>query len=121
MSEQQPAPERTMERRMKRRFELRLPLHGWYGGENRKEFDSTTHDISAGGVRFHLDNAPESGAPIEFTLTLPEEITLSQPIRVRCKGRVVRGPGPGADQKKLVAAVIDDYEFVPEVENGPRT
>lgn len=114
MSEQQPALEPRMERRMKRRFALRLPLHGWYGGENRKEFASTTQDISAGGVRFHLDDAPESGTPIEFTLTLPEEITLSQPIRVRCKGRVVRDAGLGADRKRLVAAIIDDYEFVPE-------
>jgi hypothetical protein len=33
---------------------------------------------------------------------------------VRCKGRIVRVEDQGANGKMAVAAVIEDYEFVPE-------
>jgi hypothetical protein len=49
---------------------------------------------------------------IEFTLTLPPEITLTESIRVRCKGKVVRVDD--GDGKVAVAAVIDEYEFLAE-------
>ena len=52
----------------------------------------------------------EAGSPIEFTLTLPPEITLTESIHVRCKGKVVRVDG--SQGKMAVAAVIDEYEFL---------
>ena len=52
------------------------------------------------------------GSVIEFTLTLPPEITLTESIRVRCKGKVVRVDD--GDGKVAVAAVIDEYEFLAE-------
>jgi hypothetical protein len=54
------------------------------------------------------------GSEIEFTLTLPPEITLTESIRVRCKGKVVRVDPNIADAKVPVAAVIDEYEFLSE-------
>jgi hypothetical protein len=54
------------------------------------------------------------GSPIGFTLTLPPEITLTESIRVQCKGRVVRVDGITNDGKMAVAAVIEEYEFLPE-------
>ena len=54
------------------------------------------------------------GSDIEFTLTLPPEITLTESIRVKCKGKVVRVEPELADTKVPVAAVIDEYEFLAE-------
>ena len=111
MADESPA----VEQRTKRRFALRLPVHiAQPGSDGPQTLATTTRDISASGICFYLDEALAPGAPIEFTLTLPEEITLSQPIRVRCKGRVVRESAATAEERRLVAAVIDDYEFVPE-------
>jgi hypothetical protein len=47
-------------------------------------------------------------------LTLPPEITLTESIRVRCKGRVVRVESGTPANKLAVAAVIDEYEFLAE-------
>jgi len=55
-----------------------------------------------------------AGSAIEFTLTLPPEITLTESIRVRCKGKVVRVDNGMADSRVPVAAVIDEYEFLAE-------
>jgi hypothetical protein len=47
-------------------------------------------------------------------LTLPPEITLTESIRVQCKGRVVRVEDSSDDGRVGVAAVIDEYQFLPE-------
>ena len=46
-------------------------------------------------------------------MTLPPEITLTESIRVQCKGRVVRVDG-NSGGRMAVAAVIEEYEFLPE-------
>jgi hypothetical protein len=56
----------------------------------------------------------EQGSPIGFTLTLPPEITLTESIRVQCKGRVLRVDSVANNGKMAVAAVIEEYEFLPE-------
>ena len=43
---------------------------------------------------------------------LPPEITLTESIRVRCRGKVVRVDGASSNGKLAVAAVIDEYEFL---------
>jgi|ERR1700722_15087189 hypothetical protein len=97
------------EKRSTRRFALRLPVSVRYGGIDRA---AQTRDVSARGICFFADSSIESGSAIDFTLTLPPEITLTESIRVRCKGHVVRVE-PGNSAGKLpVAAVIDEYEFL---------
>jgi hypothetical protein len=59
-----------------------------------------------------LDTEIEVGAPIEFVMTLPPEITLSEPIRVRCTGKVLRVDKVAQEQG--VAVAIDKYDFVSE-------
>jgi len=56
----------------------------------------------------------EPGTQIGFTLTLPPEITLTESIRVQCKGHVIRVENKAQPGKLAVAAVIDEYEFLPE-------
>lgn len=107
MAEPQP------EKRGARRFALRVPVT-----VNRDQKAQTEvaqiRDVSARGICFYLDSSIEKGSPIGFTLTLPPEITLTESIRVQCKGRVVRVENGRSEGKVAVAAVIEEYEFLPQ-------
>ena len=99
------------DKRATRRFALRLPVSVHYG-DDKAEHEAQTRDVSARGICFYVDSAIQAGSAIDFTLTLPPEITLTESIRVRCKGRVVRVEGGAPASKMAVAAVIDEYEFL---------
>ena len=107
------AETQTKEKRATRRFALRLPV-SVRCGETTEEHTAQTRDVSARGICFYLDSAIQAGSAIDFTLTLPPEITLTESIRVRCKGRVVRVEGGNPVGKMAVGAVIDEYEFLAE-------
>ena len=103
--------ESQQEKRGARRFPLRVPV--------TVDHENATHpaqirDVSARGICFYLESNVTQGSPIGFTLTLPPEITLTESIRVRCKGKVVRVDEGGPEGKVAVAAVIDEYEFLSE-------
>ncbi len=103
--------EPQQEKRGARRFPLRVPVTV----ESREcHATGAVRDVSARGICFYLESAVTQGSPIGFTLTLPPEITLTESIRVQCKGRVVRVEDGRADGKLAVAAVIEEYEFLPE-------
>jgi hypothetical protein len=106
--------ETEREKRATRRFALRLPVSVTYGEDGAEGKTAQTRDVSARGICFYVDSAISTGSSIEFTLTLPPEITLTESIRVRCKGKVVRVNDGGPDGKVAVAAVIDEYEFLSE-------
>ena len=99
------------DKRATRRFALHLPVHVQYGDQGA-DHEAQTRDVSARGICFYVDSAIQAGAAIDFTLTLPPEITLTESIRVRCKGRVLRVEGGAPNGKMAVAAVIDEYEFL---------
>src|SRR5947209_3826383 len=103
--------QQEQDKRATRRFDLRLPVTVRYGDED-KEHSAQTRDVSARGICFYVDSAIQAGSPIDFTLTLPPEITLTESIQVRCKGRVVRVEGGSPSSKMAVAAVIDEYDFL---------
>ena len=105
--------EASPEKRSTRRFALRLPV-AVKETTNPQEQAAVSRDVSARGICFYVESAVEEGAPIEFTLTLPPEITLTESIHVRCKGKVVRVDEPSEDGKVAVAAVIEEYEFLPQ-------
>jgi hypothetical protein len=104
----QPQPEK----RATRRFSLRLPVsvkHPEMG-----EVPGYTRDVSSRGVCFYINTPLQVGSDLQFTLTLPSEITLTEAIKVRCHARVVRVE-QGPDGAGLaVAATIDRYEFLGE-------
>jgi hypothetical protein len=56
--------------------------------------------VSSRGVYFFLSKEVSSGSPVEILLTLPHEITLAGPVKVRCLGRIG------------VVAQIERYEFL---------
>ena len=102
------------EKRATRRFALRLPVSVNQNESANHAENAQTRDVSARGICFYVDAEVEPGSSIEFTLTLPPEITLTESIQVRCKGRVVRVDGGSPAAKLAVAAVIDEYEFLPQ-------
>ena len=106
--------EPQQEKRGARRFALRVPVTvSRNNGIGKKEV-AEIRDVSARGICFYLDSTIAQGSAIGFTLTLPPEITLTESIRVQCKGRVVRVEDATATGKISVAAAIEEYEFLPE-------
>lgn len=105
--------EPQQEKRSARRFALRVPVTVDPENGNHGEA-AQLRDVSARGICFYVESAVTQGSPIGFTLTLPPEITLTESIRVQCKGRVVRVENGRGDGKLAVAAVIEEYEFLPE-------
>ena len=101
------------DKRATRRFALHLPVSVRYA-EGEETHQAQTRDVSARGICFFVESGIQAGSPIDFTLTLPPEITLTESIRVRCKGRVVRVEGGAPTGKMAVAAVIEEYEFLTE-------
>ena len=100
------------ERRGEQRFPLRLPVVVKSIHDGVQEETSLTRDVSARGAFFYLDRDLAEGTPVELILTLPAEITLTESIRVRCRGTVVRVVGGINGGKTGVAAVIEQYDFV---------
>src|SRR5580658_10985859 len=104
----------AQEKRAARRFALRIPVSIARGDNSEFGESAQIRDVSARGISLYLDSPIEQGSPLAFTLTLPPEITLTESIRVQCKGRVVRVDGVANNGKMAVAAVIEEYEFLPE-------
>lgn len=73
-----------------------------------------TRDISTRGVYFTLDDDLAPGSELDFTLTLPTEITRGSEVLVRAHGRVIRVDKRSDDDHESigVAAVIERYDIV---------
>ena len=99
------------ERRVMRRFDMRLPAAVRLSSE-RAEFLTETQNVSARGVFFYLDRALAEGTRVEVTMTFPPHITLTDAVRVRFIARVVRVESPLPSARVGVAAVIEEYEFL---------
>lgn len=102
-----------IERRRAHRFELQSPLIvRWKDGAQMREALTVSEDLSSNGIYFILPEGIQDGTPVEVEMTLPNQITLAGPVRVRCLGHIQRcEPTPGA--KSGMAAAIEKYEFLP--------
>jgi hypothetical protein len=101
----------TSERRNAHRFLMRLPLTVRCGQANGpSEMATETRDVSSRGVYFFVEQDLRAGSPVEILMTLPHEVTLAGPVKVRCLGRVHR-TDPNAGRLGVVA-VIERYEFL---------
>lgn len=102
----------AMDRRTARRFSMTLPLKVRFAAkEGVAEKNGETRDVSFRGLYFLIEASVQSGSPIEFVLTLPQQITLAGDVHIRCYARVLRvEPHNG---RQGVAARIDRYEFLP--------
>ena len=101
------------ERRTARRFQIKLPMTvRWTSGTAIGEAQTESRNVSSHGVYFFLPKQVTSGSPVEIILTLPHEITLAGPVRVRCLGRVHRSEGDDPTGRSGVVAEIQRYEFL---------
>jgi hypothetical protein len=100
----------SQERRMMRRFDMRLPAVVRLEGAD--EFQTETQNVSARGVFFYFDRAVSAGTRLEVTLTFPPHITLTDAVRVRFSARVIRVDSPLPSARIGTAAMIEDYEFL---------
>jgi hypothetical protein len=100
------------ERRRSVRFNFEVPLTvQWTNGSEQRQAHAVTQDVSSGGVYFFLPEAIPDGTAVEIEMTLPAQITLGTPVRVRCKGHIQRcvlRPGESTG----MATVIEKYEFL---------
>ncbi len=98
------------EKRSTRRFSLELPVK--VVDQEQGVTTAQTRDVSSRGVYVYLGSEIAEGVPMEFVMTLPTEITLSDPIRVHCSGHVLRVEKLNGRQG--VAVSIDRYDFMSE-------
>jgi PilZ domain len=96
------------EQRSMRRFAMQLPVEVKNGAA---DVIATTRDVSAKGIFLFLDHDIAADSPIEFTLTLPPEVTMTQSMRVKCSGTVVRVERDHRG-KFGVAALVHHYRFL---------
>ena len=106
------------ERRTAQRFHIKLPMTvRWTSESAVGEARTESKDVSSRGVYFFLPKDVKNGSPVEIVLTLPHEITLAGPVRVRCLGRVQRSEEEDEGRQGIVAE-IERYEFLRGDENA---
>ncbi len=89
---------------------MRLPVSVTVSNGGRHEEVCVTRDVSSRGIFFYSDTPMRAGADIEYTLTLPREILLMEPVRIRYRGKVVRVE-PDATLQYGVAATVHRFEY----------
>lgn len=103
------------ERRSARRYDLSLPVNVRVPiSREPKPHSGRTRDISTRGVYFTMQHDLAPGTEVDFTLTLPAEITHGAEVFVRAHGRVVRVDKRVDDEHEStgVAAVIERYDII---------
>lgn len=105
------------ERREARRFTMSLPLRVLPREEKGREVDASTRDVSYRGLYFLADASFSVGNEIEFVITLPQQVTQSGDVNIRCLGQVVRIE-PSDNGRVGIAAKIARYEFMPATANA---
>jgi hypothetical protein len=91
---------------------LQLPVTVTATSGEQLAATAESRDVSSHGICFYCDAALEANSAIEFTVTLPAEVTMTEPISVHCNGTVVRVENNEGGTRFAVAAAIDSYEFV---------
>ena len=99
------------EKRVLPRFPLEMPVWLRLPGSDAT-VHAKTRDVSASGVFFYVNCELRADSEIEFTMTLPPELTRTAAIQVSCKGKVVRVQNDEATGKVGVAAAIHSYDFL---------
>ena len=100
------------ERREARRFTMSLPMRVLPQEAKGRELDAHTRYVSYRGLYFLADANFEIGSEIEFVITLPQQVTQSGDVNIRCLGEVVRIE-PTENGRVGIAAKIARYEFMP--------
>ena len=97
------------ERRAAQRFAMSVPVAVQCPEGSFPRETALSHNVSAKGIFFLMHSRPREGSSIEFTVTLPPEVTLTDPMRVQCKGHVIRVVDDENTNRFGVGATIDGY------------
>jgi hypothetical protein len=100
------------DRREARRFNMTLPLRVLPHEPHGSELTAQTRDVSYRGLYFLAETNFPVGSEIEFVITLPEQVTQSGDVNIRCLGQIVRVE-PTSNGRLGIAAKIERYEFMP--------
>jgi len=100
------------ERREARRFNMNLPLRVLPREAKGRELAAHTRDLSYQGLYFLAEADFEVGNDIDFVITLPQQVTQSGDVHIRCQGKIVRIETT-ENGRMGIAAKIARYEFVP--------
>ena len=100
------------ERREARRFTMSLPLRVLPSEAQKHELNARTRDVSYRGLYFLAEAGFEVGSEIDFVITLPEQMTQSGDVNIRCQGQIIRVE-PTENGRMGIAAKIARYEFMP--------
>jgi hypothetical protein len=99
------------DRREARRFNMTLPIRLLLQNSQPQELPAQTRDVSYRGLYFLADAALQLGSPIDFVITLPQQVTRATDVNIRCHGQVVRVE-PSNNGHVGIAAKIERYEFL---------
>jgi hypothetical protein len=106
------------ERRMARRYDLSLPVNIRMPiTREPRSHSGQTRDISTRGVYFTMRKDLAPGTEVDFTLTLPAEITRGSEVFVRAHGRVIRVDKRSDDDHETIAAKAHTFSR-PVVHSG---
>jgi len=100
------------ERREARRFTMSLPLRVLPREPKGHELNAHTRDLSYQGLYFLAEAGFEVGNDIDFVITLPQQVTQSTDVNIRCQGIIVRVEST-ENGRVGIAAKIARYEFLP--------
>ena len=100
------------DRREARRFTMSLPMRVLPLAAEGQELSVQTRDVSYRGLYFLAEAKLKIGSEIDFVITLPEQVTQSGDVKIRCQGQIVRVE-PTENGRVGIAAKIDRYEFLP--------
>ena len=100
------------DRREARRFLMSLPMRVLPREAHHKELRTNTRDVSYRGLYFISETKFDVGSEIDFVLTLPQNISTSGEVDIRCSGKILRVE-VGTNGTMGVAAKIERYEFLP--------
>ncbi len=103
------------ERRASQRFDFQLAVALRLSGTDR-EGCGFTQDLSGRGAFFYTDFQLAEGNAVELTFVMPAEITLTENMRVRCRGRVTRVLP--VEHKFGVAVHLEGYEYLSAPESA---
>src|SRR6266581_9675464 len=100
------------ERREARRFNMNLPMRVMPREAKGRELVARTRDLSYRGLYFLAEADFTVGSEIEFVITLPQQVTQSGDVHIRCQGEIVRVEATESGRAGI-AAKIARYEFIP--------
>ena len=101
----------TQKKRRAHRFGLALPVILMAADRKKAPRTIRTRDISSTGVLLQYDGQVLPGTTMEMVVTMPESVTQTTPVQLRCIGRVVRVVRAHRNRMD-VAVKIERYEFM---------